>query len=151
QLSRPCAVLPSGRSALMGRVFRHKTLVSDDLTGSARNMNTQLQKTLRKQLEERKTEIEQDVSYMADEMKSIGVEQDDEDGSIGNHFAEDGASVTEAERIVTVTEDLQDILAQVNAALTRMNEGTYGVCQRCGRPIAEPRLEAFPYVAYCIE
>jgi DnaK suppressor protein len=114
-------------------------------------MNTQLQKSLRKQLEERKVEIERDVSYMADEMKSIGVEQDDENGSVGNHFAEDGASVTEAERIVTVTEDLQDILAQVNSALTRMNEGKYGVCQRCGRPIAEQRLEAFPYVAYCIE
>src|SRR5262249_17299737 len=99
----------------------------------------------------RKTEIEQDVTYMAAEMRSIGVEQDDENGSVGNHFAEDGASVAEAERIVTVSEDLQDILAQVNAALGRMNDGQYGICRRCGRPIAEPRLEAFPYVAYCID
>src|SRR3954452_14221311 len=122
-----------------------------ELTGRATTMDSQMQKALRKQLEARKVEIERDVSYMADEMKSIGVEQDDENGSLGNHFAEDGASVTEAERIVTVTEDLQDILAQVNAALVRMNDGNYGICQRCGRPIAEPRLEAFPYVAYCIE
>ena len=97
-------------------------------------MDSRLQKTLRKQLEARKVEIERDVSYMADEMKSIGVEQDDENGSVGNHFAEDGASVAEAERIVTVTEDLQDILAQVNSALTRMNDGQYGICQRCGQP-----------------
>lgn len=114
-------------------------------------MNARKQKSLRKRLEARKSEIESDVSYMADEMRSIGVEQDDENGSLGNHIAEDGASIAEAERIVTVTEDMQHILAQVNAALERMNEGTYGVCQRCGKPIGEERLEAFPYVAYCIE
>jgi DnaK suppressor protein len=59
--------------------------------------------------------------------------------------------VAEAERIVTVSEDLEQILVQVNAALKRMNEGNYGTCQRCGKPIGEERLEAFPYVAYCIE
>lgn len=106
---------------------------------------------LRKTLEARKTEIEGDVSYMADEMRAIGVEQDDESGSLGNHFAEDGSSVTEAERIVTVSEDLQQILQQVNDALQRMDEGTYGSCLRCGKPIAAARLQAFPYVAYCIE
>ena len=113
-------------------------------------MNKRKMTTLRNRLEGRKAEIESDVSYMADEIRSIGVEQDDENGALGNHIAEDGASVAEAERIVTVTEDLQDILAQVDAALERMNEGTYGVCQRCGQKIGEERLEAFPYVAYCI-
>ena len=52
---------------------------------------------------------------------------------------------------MTVSEDLQQILAQVNTALERMSDGTYGTCQRCERPIGEERLEAFPYVAYCIE
>ena len=114
-------------------------------------MNTKKQEKLRGLLEQRKAEIERDVLYMADEMRSIGIEQDDENGSLGNHIAEDGSSVAEAERIVTVTEDFQDILAQVNAALERMNEGTYGVCLRCGKRVAAARLEAFPYVAYCIE
>lgn len=114
-------------------------------------MNKRKLTKLRNQLEERKAEIEGDVSYMADEMRSIGVEQDDENGALGNHLAEDGASIAEAERIVTVTEDLQDILAQVEAALERMDEGSFGVCRRCGRAVAAERLEAFPYVAYCIE
>jgi DnaK suppressor protein len=114
-------------------------------------MNRRKIEGLRRQLEDRRSEIQDDVSFMAEEMRSIGVEQDDENGSLGNHIAEDGASVAEAERIVTVTEDLQDILAQVDAALERMNEGTYGICQRCGNPVGEERLEAFPYVAFCIE
>jgi DnaK suppressor protein len=121
------------------------------LIAGAVTMNEKRLKTLRGRLEQRKSEIESDVSYMANEMREIGVDQDDENGSLGNHIADDGANVSEAERIVTVTEDFQDILAQVNAALERMNEGTYGVCQRCGRSIAVARLEAFPYVAYCIE
>ncbi|MBA2596883.1 MAG: TraR/DksA C4-type zinc finger protein [Chloroflexota bacterium] len=114
-------------------------------------MNAKTQEKLRKQLEARKSEIESDVSYMANEMRSIGREQDDENGSLGNHIADDGSNVAEAERIVIVTEDFQQILAQVNSALERMNEGTYGTCQRCGKVIGHARLDAFPYVAHCID
>jgi DnaK suppressor protein len=114
-------------------------------------MDDRTREILKERLKERKTEIENDVSFMSNEMRSIGIDQDDENGSVGNHIADDGSNVTEAERIVTVTEDLQYILAQVNAALERMDEGSYGVCMSCGRQINEERLEAFPYVAYCIE
>jgi DnaK suppressor protein len=113
-------------------------------------MNERKLEKLRTVLERRKAEIEGDVSFMAAEMRAIGVDQDDENGSLGNHIAEDGSNVAEAERIVTVTGDLQDILAQVDGALERMNEGTYGTCLRCGKPIADARLQAFPYVAHCI-
>lgn len=113
-------------------------------------MNETKSRKLREALEQRKAEIENDVSYMANEIRAIGVEQDDENGSLGNHMAEDGASIAEAERIITVTEDLQHILQLVDSALSRMVQGSYGICQRCGKPIATARLEAFPYVAYCI-
>jgi RNA polymerase-binding protein DksA len=42
-------------------------------------------------------------------------------------------------------------LELVEAALARLDSGTYGVCQRCGRPIAAERLEALPWAAHCIE
>src|SRR5918996_1405943 len=80
-------------------------------------MNKRKQKTLRKRLEERREAIEGDMSYMAAEMRSIGVDQDEENGSLGNHIADDGSNVAEAERIVTVSEDMQQILVQVNSAL----------------------------------
>lgn len=41
-------------------------------------------------------------------------------------------------------------LSQVNAALTRINEGTYGICERCGDPINPERLEVLPYATLCI-
>jgi DnaK suppressor protein len=42
-------------------------------------------------------------------------------------------------------------LALVDAALARLDAGTYGTCQRCGRPVAAARLEALPWAAHCIE
>lgn len=88
---------------------------------------------------------------MADEIKDLGIDQGLEGGSLGNHLAEDGSNVTESERLGTISDDFRDMLGQVNAALERIDEGTFGACQRCGKPINEERLEAFPYVPFCIE
>lgn len=41
-------------------------------------------------------------------------------------------------------------IAQINAALTRIEEGTYGECATCGEPVGEKRLEAIPHAAQCI-
>lgn len=106
---------------------------------------------MRTALEERKAEIDRDVGSMDAEIRSIGEDQGEEKGSVGNHLAEDGSNVMEAERLSTISGDLRDILAQVNSALERMDDGTFGTCQRCGRPIGEERLEAFPYVRFCID
>lgn len=106
---------------------------------------------LRASLESRRAEIEREIGFMSDEIRSIGEDQGIENGSLGNHMAEDGSSVMEADRLSTISEDLRSLMNEIDAALRRMDEGTYGICERCGRPINEERLEAFPYVARCIE
>ena len=106
---------------------------------------------LREALEGRRAELQAEIDQMDVELRSIGADQEDEKGGLGNHLAEDGSNVMEAERLTTISADLRDILAQVNAALERMDDGTYGTCQRCGKPINPERLEAFPYVAFCID
>jgi DnaK suppressor protein len=42
-------------------------------------------------------------------------------------------------------------LELVDAALARIDEGTFGTCTRCGNPIAAERLEALPWAAFCID
>lgn len=116
-----------------------------------KRMNDKQMAAMRTALEERKSEIEREVDSMDAEIRSIGEEQGEEKGGVGNHLAEDGSNVMEAERLSTINGDLRDILNQVNGALQRMDEGTFGTCQRCGKPIGEERLEAFPYVRFCIE
>lgn len=54
----------------------------------------------------------------------------------------------EAERLAS---DLQESLEDVEAALRRVADGTYGRCERCGREIAEARLEAMPTARRCLE
>ncbi len=54
----------------------------------------------------------------------------------------------EAERLAA---DLQETLTEVNDALGRIESGTYGLCERCGNPIAAARLEAMPTAKRCLD
>ena len=58
--------------------------------------------------------------------------------------------VSEQQRDLALRERAQVHLGQVEAALTRLDEGTWGTCRRCGKAIAVARLEALPWAAYCI-
>jgi len=60
-------------------------------------------------------------------------------------------AMADAERSNLVLGNSRTLLEQVNAALQRLDDGTYGFCQRCGKPIGERRLEALPYALYDLE
>ncbi len=56
------------------------------------------------------------------------------------------------ELVLSELEDIEiEILRQIDAALERMKEGTYGLCEVCGKPIEEERLRAIPWTTYCKE
>ena len=59
--------------------------------------------------------------------------------------------VFEQQRDLALRERNEQHLAQVEAALARLDAGTYGACAGCGRPIAPERLEAIPWAALCID
>ena len=48
-------------------------------------------------------------------------------------------------------ENADHLIAEVEAALRRIEDGTYGTCVVCGKPVAEERLEAVPWATLCIE
>jgi len=48
-------------------------------------------------------------------------------------------------------ENEEEILHEVHQALSRLDEGTYGICERCEQPIPLRRLEVLPYARYCVE
>jgi DnaK suppressor protein len=54
------------------------------------------------------------------------------------------------QRDLALREKAEKELELVDAALARLDAGTFGRCLRCGGPIAEGRLEALPWAAYCI-
>lgn len=55
------------------------------------------------------------------------------------------------QRDLALRDRAEQQLALVDAALARLDAGTYGTCLRCGRPIAAERLAALPWAAHCIE
>ena len=61
------------------------------------------------------------------------------------------SQVFEQQRDLALRDHNEQHLAAVEAALARLDDGTYGACARCGRPIAPERLDALPWAAYCID
>ncbi|MBA2719431.1 MAG: TraR/DksA C4-type zinc finger protein [Chloroflexi bacterium] len=61
------------------------------------------------------------------------------------------SQVFEQQRDLALRDRNDRQLAEVEAAIARLDEGTYGMCVRCGRSIALERLEALPWAAHCID
>jgi len=68
-----------------------------------------------------------------------------------NHLGDVATATFDREMASTLEENSTHVLAAIDEALARIEEGTFGVCQRCGNPIAEERLEALPWAILCID
>jgi RNA polymerase-binding protein DksA len=68
-----------------------------------------------------------------------------------NHPADVATITLDREIDYTLEENEERVLAAIDGALKRIDDGTYGICQTCGRPIAVERLEAVPYTTQCID
>jgi DnaK suppressor protein len=102
----------------------------------------------RAQLEARLAEIGHSSAVLAAE----GAEQGGSELShVNQHSGDQGTDLSDAEREVAVLNAAAVDRALVEAALERIENGTYGRCVDCGKPILEGRLEARPEVARCVE
>ena len=75
----------------------------------------------------------------------------DETDAVDQHPADEGSELFEREKNLTVQRTLEATLQEVNEALHKFDEGTYGLCEICGQPIGEKRLRAMPEATHCIE
>lgn len=67
-----------------------------------------------------------------------------------SNFADTSQVTAERGEAEALAGQLRDALAEVEAAIDRLEKGTYGRCERCGQPIAPARLEAKPAARRCI-
>ena len=65
-------------------------------------------------------------------------------------FADSGQATAEKVHVISTTERLLETMREVDAALERMEKGTYGQCESCGDPIPGERLDARPVVRLCV-
>lgn len=73
------------------------------------------------------------------------------DAGFDDDPADGGSAAFERGRAQSLANHARRLVAQIDDALRRMEQGTYGACERCGEPIEFARLEAIPYATYCLD
>jgi RNA polymerase-binding protein DksA len=101
-------------------------------------------------LDERRRVLDAIDNIHAENPGSIG-EETEELGFYDNHLGDIATATFDREMASTLEENSTHVLTEIDAALGRIEEGTYGVCKRCGNSIGEERLEALPWATLCID
>jgi RNA polymerase-binding protein DksA len=79
------------------------------------------------------------------------IELGEVDSAYYYHMADAGTDAMEREKIYLLIARAEKFLRYLDAALERIERGTYGICRECGRLIEKGRLEAVPHTQICIE
>ncbi len=92
-----------------------------------------------------------DLSELEEEaLRPVGGEAAGGMSDVPVHPADLGSDQFEEELDLTLLENEEQLLAEVNEALARIEQGTFGRCENCHRAISRERLEVPPYARYCI-
>jgi RNA polymerase-binding transcription factor len=98
--------------------------------------------TLRGQLEDERVRLTKQIAAL-----QVGHE---ESLAYDENFADSGQVAAEQGENKALLNQLNEQLDEIRRALAKFDSGTYGLCERCGEPIAEARLEAMPATRFCI-
>jgi RNA polymerase-binding protein DksA len=109
--------------------------------------------TFRTRLETERDRVRGAIEFLQED-NSHSLE--DETGEINasgadNHPGDTASATYDRELELGLEEGAEDLLAKIEAALKRIDDGTYGTCASCGQPIGEERLEAMPWATLCID
>ncbi|CAB4890344.1 MAG: DNA-binding protein [Actinobacteria bacterium] len=106
------------------------------------------------ELKEVRASLKQDITRLEAELVNaeIGLAdliRDSGDGA-GDDQADAGSKTFEREHEMSLANNAREMLQQVNHAIARLDDGTYGACEVCGKPIGKYRLQAFPRATLCL-
>jgi DnaK suppressor protein len=102
-------------------------------------------------LEEERTRLQRIRDDLQREQEEGASDTAGELSSFDQHPGDLGTETFEHEKNLSVLEQVDDELVEIEAAFQRLERGTYGTCQACGRPIGDERLEAMPATRFCVE
>lgn len=106
---------------------------------------------LRKLLEEERETYLRQARDLAAEAEALAADREPGDTQFDEESGEGDTLNVERERDLALSASAIQAVEDIDAALSRMDTGTYGYCERCGKKIAVARLEALPFAALCIE
>jgi DnaK suppressor protein len=116
-----------------------------------RALTTKELEDLRSRLLEEREELRRQLATI--EEAQFAATQSDLTGEVGfdDESADAGTFTFERERDLSIENNVRDLLQKIERALSRMAEGTYGICERCRKPIEKARIKALPYADLCIK
>jgi len=95
-------------------------------------------------------ELRTDLRNQLGELGANPDEDSLETGDFDFGFADSAQSTAERGKVLALIDRLRGQLRDVERALRKIEDGTYGLCERCGQPIGIERLEALPYSTLCV-
>ncbi len=105
----------------------------------------------RRRLEEEQVRLTQVRETFAGEDEQSEIESLGELSGLDQHQADIGTETFEREKDLSILENVEAELADIEHALSRLADGTYGTCEACGRPIDDDRLDAMPASRLCVQ
>jgi len=108
-------------------------------------------KQFRQQLLTVRGKIAGEIKSIAEETSKSPREASGDLSAYTVHMADMAADAYEREVSMNIVSSEQEVLYQIDDALKRMEEGAFGTCQQCNKPIAMTRLKAVPYASLCIQ
>ena len=93
--------------------------------------------------------VEHELSEL-EKTRESAREGKDETSGYGNAVGEAATETSAKERDMALIGNLQHVRQQVESALRRIEDGSYGTCETCGQPIPRERLEALPFAGQCV-
>ncbi|MGZ8603490.1 MAG: TraR/DksA C4-type zinc finger protein [Actinomycetota bacterium] len=106
---------------------------------------------LRGRLLTEKSELEAQLATLEEQSFASSQSEISGEVSFDEENADAGSFTFERERDLSIENNVRDLLRKIDRALAGMDEGTYGACSRCGKPIEKARMKALPYVDLCIK
>jgi RNA polymerase-binding protein DksA len=108
-----------------------------------------------RQIERELREERADLRRREEELEkaAFGDTQSDITGEVGldEDFADAGTATFERERDLSIRNNIRDLIDQIDRALARIADRSYGSCERCGNPIDAARLKALPHALLCMD
>ena len=101
-------------------------------------------------LEERQRVVDAIDNIHTENPGSLG-DETDEPTFQDNHLGDVATATFDREMASTLEDNSTHVLGEIDGALARIEEGTFGTCRACGGPIGEERLKALPWATLCIE
>lgn len=101
-------------------------------------------------LEGLKARLQTEKDALDRQLADYGASGDSIDVALGEGFADSGQATAERTEALGIVESLRNQRTEIVAALERIEAGTYGTCDKCGKEIPAARLEAVPSARLCV-